>query len=152
MFVCFLNSSEIVETDEPGYEEVELQHNHGFNRGDPNYESLHYSVHSASDPPYAQVEKLDRADESPEGVPETINNNIDIPVYAQVMKPKRTTSENPIIPLINEPVELNALRTIHVNDQDLSVSSSKNTTIIRITDSRSRYFPDDGTFGTPEQV
>ena len=160
MFSCFNNkfssqlqsSNEIVESDEPGYEEVELQRHAGFNRGDPNYESLNYSVHvdvssdpSDVDPPYARVETL--AEEC-EKLSEGINNNVvDVPVYAQVMKPKRATNESTTS-------TSSSPETDPMEEQDFSVGSSKNTTIIRIADSNSafHYFPDDDSLGIPEQV
>ena len=111
-----------------------------FNRGDPNYESLNYSVHSERDPPYAKVEDSDQST--------TINNNIDVaPLYAQVTKPKTKTSTGDLIDAVHS-------EALEKNEQDLSVSSSRNTTIIRITDSTPafHYFPDDESLGIPEQV
>jgi len=130
--------NEILESDEPGYEEVQLRQR--FNRGDPNYESLNYSVHSERDPPYAKVEDSDQST--------TINNNIDVaPLYAQVTKPKTKTSTGDLIDAVHS-------EALEKNEQDLSVSSSRNTTIIRITDSTPafHYFPDDESLGIPEQV
>lgn len=156
------------ESSEPGYEIVELP-TQGFNRQDPNYESLHYSVHQiASDPPYASIAARDidlREEEFEEILEETTtelvvnNNTVGIPVYAQVTKSKRAVAQSNIVAVVECPPptatgEMSPTSPRSVHSQDFSVSSSKNTTIIRITDNRPPlcYFTDDDTFGVPEQV
>lgn len=164
------------ESSEPGYEIVELHQNPsaGFSRQDPNYESLHYSVHHiVSDPPYASIAIRD--DELKEGELEIMteevtaelvvnNNTVGIPVYAQVVKSKRAVAQANVVSVVESlPIpadEVNFATPLSVENQDYSVSSSsKNTTIIRIsTDNRPpiRYFTDEDSFGVefgePEQV
>lgn len=160
-----------------------------FDRRDPNYESLNYnSVHSRNEPPYATVDRGDPGDEGGDDgsshlplptaatgdVTETVNNNtvVDGAIYAQVVKPKKTTtpvatalSTAPVVVPVGDgneedttaqpPPSLAAVMIDSDGHQDFSVSSSRNTTIIRInTDSRTafRYFSDDDAFGVPEQV
>lgn len=145
------------------------------------YESLHYNSVQI-EPPYATVDRGGEDDEEEEKAADstndnclTVNNNNTVlvgAIYAQVVKPKRTTttaataaaSPTSIDVLEAEdshqvlPPSLNAVTVDNSedNNQDFSVSSSRNTTIIRInaTDNRStfRYFSDDDTFGVPEQV
>lgn len=164
----------IRESNEPGYEEVELPPTAKFDRQDPNYESLHYAVnhqHSVrprSDPPYATVGHADFGADSAdfeeneealeEATTELVNNNtVGQPVYAQVVKPKRTNLKSASV-FVEDPIAAGAAATSGVeitHSPDFSVSSSKNTTIIRITDSRPayRFFTEDAeSFGVPEQV
>ena len=104
VFLKILSRKRLSESSEPGYEIVELHQNPttGFSRQDPNYESLHYSVHHVvSDPPYASIAIRD--DELKEGELEVMteettaelvvnNNTVGIPVYAQVIKSKRAVA------------------------------------------------------------
>lgn len=177
VFALFFSQSSrkrLSESSEPGYEIVELHQNptSGFSRQDPNYESLHYSVHhGVSDPPYASI--AIRGDELKEGELEVMteettaelvvnNNTVGIPVYAQVIKSKRAVAQTNVVSVLESlPTTTDEFPTVPVSprsleNQDYSVSSSsKNTTIIRIsTDNRPpiHYFPDDDTFGVPEQV
>ena len=168
-----LFSADIKESSEPGYEEVErsLQ---SFDRRDPNYESLHYNEyntgHTFTEPPYATVDRVDPPEEPSElppaaarpdiqQEPSNNNNSVGAAIYAQVVKPKRAAGTV----LVTSPaaegdhLETPTNRTVVdlENHQDFSVSSSRNTTIIRITDNRPafRYYSnDDDTFGVPEQV
>ena len=87
------------------------------------------------------------------------NNTVGIPVYAQVTKSKRAVAQANIVAVVECPSpvaanESSPTSSVNVQTQDFSVSSSKNTTIIRITDNRPPlcYFTDDDTFGVPEQV
>lgn len=90
------------------------------------------------------------------------NNTVGIPVYAQVIKSKRAVAQTNVVSVLESlPTTTDEFPTVPVSprsleNQDYSVSSSsKNTTIIRIsTDNRPpiHYFPDDDTFGVPEQV
>lgn len=154
------------ESSEPGYEVVALPAQ-GFNRQDPNYESLHYSVHQITvDPPYASIAARDPdVKEEIEVIQEetttdlVVNNNtVGIPVYAQVVKSKRAVAQTNLVAVVDcaatTTTEMNPIPSRSIQTQDFSVSSSKNTTIIRITDNRPsvRYFNDDDTFGVPEQV
>lgn len=156
----------VSESSEPGYEIVELP-TQGFSRQDPNYESLHYSVHHIiADPPYASIAARgsDFREEEVEIIPEettaelVVNNNtVGIPVYAQVIKSKRAMAESSVVSVVECPptaTDMNSTPSRSVQNQDFSVSSSRNTTIIRITDNRPpiRYFTDDDAFGVPEQV
>lgn len=150
---------------EPGYEIVELPRTPGFVRQDPNYESLHYAIHQCpSDPPYASIaaREVDLKQEI-EVIPEettdelVVNNNtVGIPVYAQVIKSKRVMAEANAVAVVECPTadSSDSVPSKSVQNQDFSVSSSKNTTIIRITDNRPPrgYFSDDDAFGVPEQV
>lgn len=162
----------IRESIEPGYEEVELPPTAKFDRSDPNYESLHYavnhqpsvSVRPRSDPPYATVGHTDGGSDSAdleeshknqeETTAELVNNNtVGQPVYAQVVKPKRTNLKTSSLLVEDSAAATSGVETTH--SPDFSVSSSKNTTIIRITDSRPayRFFTEDAdSFGVPEQV
>ena len=162
---CLFRSPRISESNEPGYEEVELAAK-GFSRGDPNYESLHYTddlhytlhTDSLTEPPYDKVDKdEDLGDEGSE--PGQSSGQMEdelaaVPLYAQVVKTKRPAALSPSTDGAEEmvsPVEV----TIVQEEQDYSVSSSKNTTIIRIsTDNRPTfcYFSDDDALGIPEQV
>ena len=154
---------------------MELPPTAKFDRSDPNYESLHYAVnhqHSVSvrprsDPPYATVghadDGADSTEENEENHEETtaelVNNNTAIgqPVYAQVVKPKRTNLQSASV-FVEDTTAARAPASSGVeitHSPDFSVSSSKNTTIIRITDSRPayRFFTEDAeSFGVPEQV
>ena len=172
VFLKILSRQRLSESSEPGYEIVELHQNPttGFSRQDPNYESLHYSVHHVvSDPPYASIAIRD--DELKEGELEVMteettaelvvnNNTVGIPVYAQVIKSKRAVAQANVVsvveslPSITDEMVPESPRSLENQDYSVS-SSSKNTTIIRIsTDNRPpiHYFSDDDTFGVPEQV
>lgn len=152
---------------------VELPRTPVFNRQDPNYESLHYAVHhshSASDPPYASITVRDvdsTKQEEIQVIPEettdelVVNNNtVGIPVYAQVIKSKRAMAESNAVAVVDcrphTPTNPDSVPSMSVQNQDFSVGSSRNTTIIRITDNRPPpprgYFSDDDAFGVPEQV
>lgn len=127
-----------------------------FARQDPNYESLHYSVHEiVPDPPYASITARDNEGATDEIIAEPVvnNNTVDVPVYAQVVKSKRATVQASSAAADEHP-EVTFQPTMTVETQDFSVSSSKNTTIIRITDSSAsfRFFADQDSFGVPEQV
>jgi len=172
-----LCSPKIKETNEPGYEEVERPQ-----QAFDHYESLHYNSVQI-EPPYATVdrggedEEEEKAADSTNDNCLTVNNNNTVlvgAIYAQVVKPKRTTTTAATAAAAASPTSIDvfeaedshqvlppSLSAVTVdnsedNNQDFSVSSSRNTTIIRInaTDNRStfRYFSDDDTFGVPEQV
>lgn len=136
-----------------------------FDRQDPNYESLHYSVHSiVPDPPYASImaresdsneEETSRATSETVAEPVVNNNTVDVPVYAQVVKSKRAAVQaTSAAPESAPEAEVTFEPTMTVQTQDYSVSGSKNTTIIRITDNSPsyRFFADQDSFGVPEQV
>lgn len=127
-------------------------------------------MRSRSDPPYATVGRvgggadLEDFEENEENQEETTtefvnNNSVGQPVYAQVVKPKRANLQSAAVVLEDPTVASSSsgmeVITNSTHSPDFSVSSSsKNTTIIRITDNRPayRFFTDDEAFGVPEQV
>lgn len=143
------------------------------------YESLHYNSVQI-EPPYATVdrggedEEEEKAADSTNDNCLTVNNNNTVlvgAIYAQVVKPKRTTTTAATAAAAASPTSIDVFETedshqvlppslsavtvdnSEDNNQDFSVSSSRNTTIIRINATDNfRYFSDDDTFGVPEQV
>lgn len=75
-------------------------------------------------------------------------------IALQVVKPKRLASPGACVIVTNPAHEGNMTQMTIVHEEDHSVGSSKNTTIIRITDGRPafRFYSGDDTFGVPEQV